>query len=288
MNTIKFNVEESKVSEVLKALLNSGVTVKDVEITNTQHSKTTMVPGLCSVEDLGSSFTLYRHRYSIGQNEGSSSTEIISDVKLVGGTIFCIDDTADGEYQFFDTWGNLVENVRVGDRPYYYRVIEKGYKDKYYIYHDEVYNNLAWTYCKEGDYVYKSLNTSKNIKLGRINTEIVMSKDNGAYVTINSNGCPTIWYQLQQVRNTRVGGCDDWFVPSLYEIELLRNAIAYKGVSGGIIAGSSYEESVFSKKWLWSSSESSSQGAWNWCYMGQHWYYYDKDSSISVLFVRSF
>ena len=44
MNTIKFNVEDSKVSEVLKALLNSGVVVKNVEVTNAQHSKTAMVP----------------------------------------------------------------------------------------------------------------------------------------------------------------------------------------------------------------------------------------------------
>ena len=33
MNTIKFDVEDSKVSEILKALLNSGVTVKNVEVT---------------------------------------------------------------------------------------------------------------------------------------------------------------------------------------------------------------------------------------------------------------
>ena len=36
MSTIKFTVEDSKVSEVLKALLNSNVIVRDIEVTNTK------------------------------------------------------------------------------------------------------------------------------------------------------------------------------------------------------------------------------------------------------------
>ena len=50
INTIKFDVEDSKVSEILQALLNSGVAVKNVEVSSTQHSKTAMVSELCSVE----------------------------------------------------------------------------------------------------------------------------------------------------------------------------------------------------------------------------------------------
>ena len=280
MRTIKFDAEDSKVSEILQALLNSEVAVKNVEVTDTQHSKTAMVSELCSVEESGSSFTLYRH--------DTSPTEIISDVKPVGGTIFYIDDTADGVYEFFDTWGNPIENVRVGDRPYYYRVIKKGFRDKYYVYHDKVHGNLKWTYSRDNYYVHESLGTHENIGSGKTNTEIVMAKDNGVYITANSNGRPTIWHQLQQIRNSKVGGCNDWFVPSRDETLMLREAIKSGKITGGKIAGSSYEESVFSKKWIWSSSESSSQGAWNWCYEGQHWYYYDKDSSISVLFIRAF
>lgn len=206
----------------------------------------------------------------------------------VGGKIFYIDDTSDGIYEFFDADGNPIKNVQVGDRPYYYRVIKKGSKDKYYVYHDEIYSNLRWTYCKDKGYVYESLGTYNDIGLGKTNTEIAMSKDNGAYVTINSNGYPTIWYQLQQVRNAKVGGCDDWFVPSLYEIELLRNAITYKGVSGGMIAGSSYEESVFANKWVWSSSEASDQYAWLWGYDYQHWFDNYKNFNNSVFFARAF
>ena len=280
MSTIKFNVEDSKVSEVLTILLNSGVAIKNVEVAGTQHSKTAMVSELCSVEDTGSSFTLYRH--------GTSSTEVISDVKPVGGTIFYIDDTADGEYQFFDTWGNPVENVQVGDRPYYYKIIKKGSKDKYFVYYDEVFDKLRWTYCEGNNYVHESLSTSKNTGSGKTNTEIVMEKDSGIYTTPDSNRLPTIWHRLQQVRSDGGTGCDDWFVPSIDELELLRLAIKSGSVTGGTIAGSSYNKSIFNNKWLWSSSEFLSQRAWYWHHVHQCWDGGNKGLDSSVIFTRAF
>ena len=289
MSTIKFAVEDSEVSKILQDLLNSSVVVKNVEVTNTQHSKTPKVsePCIVSVEDLGSSSTIYRHNYSIGRNEGTSSTEVISGVKRVGGTIFFIDDTADGEYQFFDTWGNPIENVQVGDRPYYYRVIKKGPKDKYYVYHDNVYRGL-WTYYEKGSYAYDLLDTSEDIGSGKTNTEIVIAKDCGIYVAPDSNRVATIWYRLQQVRSDKGTGCDDWFVPSIDELELLRLAIKSGSVTGGIIAGSSYNNSVFNNRWIWSSSEFLSQRAWYWHHANQCWESGNKGLGFSVLFIRAF
>ena len=280
MRTIKFDVEDSKVSGILQILLNSDVAVKNVEVNGTQHSKTAMVTELCSVEASGSSFTLYRH--------GTSSTEVISGVKPVGGTIFYIDDTADGEYQFFDTWGNPVENVQVGDRPYYYKIVKKGSKDKYFVYYDEVFDKLRWTYCEGNNYVHESLSTSKNTGSGKMNTEIVMAKDSGTYVTPDSNRLPTIWHRLQQVRSDGGTGCDDWFVPSIDELELLRLAIKSGNVIGGTIAGSSYNNSVFNSKWLWSSSEFLSQRAWYWHHVHQCWDGGNKGLDSSVIFTRAF
>ena len=290
MRTIKFDVEDSKVSGILQDLLNSSVAVKNVEVTNTQHSKTPMVSEPCkiSVEDLGSSFTIYRHGYSTGQNEGTSSTEVISGVKRVGGTIFFIDDTAGGEYQFFDTWGNPIENVQVGDRPYYYRVVKKGSKDKFYVYHDDIYKDLRWTYFENKGYAYESLSTSKNTGSGKANTEIVIAKDSGTYVRANSNRLPTIWFRLQQVRSDKGTGCDDWFVPSIDELELLRLAIKSGSVTGGIVAGSSYNNSVFNNRWIWSSSEFLSQRAWYWHYANQCWDGGNKGLDFSVIFIRAF
>ena len=288
MSTIKFDVEDSKVSGILQVLLNSGVVVKNVEVTDTQHPKATMASELCSVEDTGSSFTLYRHGYSIGQNEGISSTEIISDVRPVGGTIFYIDDDADGTYEFFDIDGNLMENVQVGDRPYYYKIIEKGSKDKYFVYYDEVFDKLRWTYYENNNYVHESLSTSKNTGSGKVNTEIVMEKDSGIYTTPDSNRLPTIWHRLQQVRSDGGTGCDDWFVPSIDELELLRLAIKSGSVTGGTIAGSSYNNSAFNKKWLWSSSEFLSQRAWYWHHVHQCWDGGNKGLDSSVIFTRAF
>ena len=215
-------------------------------------------------------------------------TSITIDAHFVGGTIFYIDDTADGVYEFFDAYGNLIKNVQVGDKPYYYRVIKKGSKDKYYVYHDEVYDNLIWTYFKDINYVYKSLGTSSDRGSGKTNTEIVMAADNGAYIAENSNGYPTIWFQLQKVRDAKVGYCDDWFVPSAYEVNELKAAIKSGSITGGVIAGSSYKESVFSKKWLWSSSDYSAKYSWYWGLNSQSWCYNYKYLIHSVFFVRAF
>ena len=207
---------------------------------------------------------------------------------LVGGTIFYIDDTADGVYEFFDANGSLINGVDVGDAPYAYKVVTSGTKDKYYVYHDELYDNLRWTYYKDGAYVLESTGTSTSIGSGKTNTETVMTKDSGAYIAADSNGFPTIWYQLQQVKDAKVGGCDDWFVPSVYEVNELRSAIKSGKITGGIIAGSSYKESVFSNKWLWSSSDYSAKYSWYWGFHNQSWCYSYKNYNNSVFFVRAF
>ena len=208
-----------------------------------------------------------------------------SDARPVGGTIFFIDNTADGKYEFFDIDGNLMENVQVGDRPHTYRVVEKGSKDKYYVYHDKVYSGL-WTYSEKGSYAYDLLDTSEDIGSGKTNTEKAMAND--SYITVDAKGYPTIWYQLQQVRDDKAGGCDDWFVPSVDEFEELRKAVESGSVRGGIIAGSSYNTSVFKNKHLWSSSETSLMSAWYWDYEDQYWEGIGKNGLFSVLFARAF
>lgn len=248
-------------------------------------------------------------------------TELTDDCFPVGGTIFYIDETADGVYEFYDHNENLIHNVKVGDRPYAYRIIEAGTKDKYYVYHDEMYTSKRWTYYKDGAYVYDTIGSlSQNIGTGKANTEIMMSRDNGAYVTSDSNGSPTIWYQLQQTRLAKAGGCDDWFVPSKNEIEELRKAIGFQvittsdepvilpagKVTGGVIAGvadgqAHYRDrpnstvrtcypsaTKFLNNYIWSSSESSAQYSWVWSNYNQYWYNYNKYNTNSVFFARAF
>ena len=222
---------------------------------------------------------------------------IASDANPVGGTIFYINDTADGEYQFFDAKGNTIESVEIGDKPYAYKIVTPGTRDKYYVYHDKIYNNFVWTYYKGGAYVYETAEsmgvtdtTYNNVGSGKTNTEKVMTRDNGAYITADSNGFPTIWYQLQQVRNAKVGGCDDWFVPSMNEAEELRLAIKSGGITGGVIAGSSHNPSIFNNIPLWSSSVSvkDKENASYWFPFGSKWLDSEKNSRNSVFFTRAF
>ena len=217
-----------------------------------------------------------------GRNEAPG---LLADARPVGGTIFFIDNTADGKYEFFDIDGNLMENVQVGDRPHTYRVVEKGSKDKYYVYHDKVYSGL-WTYYEKGGYAYDLLDTSEDIGSGKTNTEKAMAND--LYITADAKGYPTIWYQLQQARNDKAGGCDDWFVPSVDEFEELRKAVESGSVTGGIVAGSSYNTSVFRNKYLWSSSETSLLSAYAWDREDQYWDGVGKYGLFSVLFTRAF
>ena len=224
------------------------------------------------------------------QYERVKIADAVITAEAVGGTIFHIDDTADGEYQFFDANGNVIENVSEGDAPYAYKVITPGIKDKYYVYHDEVYDNLRWTYYKDGDYADEALGLSDTaVGAGKPNTKIVMTANNGVYITADSNGYPTIWYQLQQVRNAKVGGCDDWFIPSLEEAENLRLTIKSGAIAGGTIAGSSYDMSVFANSYLWSSTKfPAGLGILAWNSKEQNWFQCGVTAVHSVFFIRAF
>ena len=101
-----------------------------------------------------------------------------------------------------------------------------------------------------------------------------MAADDGVYITADSNGYPTIWYKLQQVRDAFTGGNNDWFIPSKDEAEEVGKA--------GLM------ESEFKSESIWSSSEYSSQDAWGWRYNFQSWDNYTKGGNASVFFARAF
>lgn len=279
------------------------------------------------------------YNYVQGEIEGmivSSNAEpyIPSALKPVGGKIFYIDPDSTAIYQFFDINGDEIENVGVGSTPYYYlRISEGNNKDKFYVYHDELFTSKRWTYYDpvnivEGDPRYNASypgyamqaigGTSSNIGAGRTNTQIVMAKDDGAYVQENSNGYATVWYTIKQMRDNLVGGCDDWFLPSRYEVEELRKAIGFVkittsddpvvvpagAVTGGSIAGTAdgqvhYRDyqttrtcypsnTKFINNHIWSSSERSAVSSWYWYYDVQAWGSNNKTNTYGVFGVRAF
>ena len=223
----------------------------------------------------------------------------------VGGKIYYIDNTADGTYEFYDAEGNLMSDVSVGSTPSYYKVLTAGSKDKYYVYHDELYDSLQW-----GKYYTLVGATGTAIGTGKSNTATLLATD----AVLDST---TIWYKLQQIRNASTGECNDWFVPSKDEVEALRLAIGCTtstsgavvvdagAVTGGTIAGTAdgkthYRSSSgtyycypsdtkFLNNYIRSSSESSAQYSWLWVYNTQYWdsdYY--KTNNNSVFFARAF
>ena len=213
----------------------------------------------------------------LGQTATTTITQDKYQGNPVGGKIYYIDDTADGTYSFYDAEGNLMSDVSVGSTPSYCKVLTVGSKDKYYVYHDELYTSRTW-----GMSGTQTGATGTEIGTGKSNTAKLLATD-----AVSSTN--TIWYKLQQIRNASTGDCNDWFVPSKDEIEKLRLAVNSGSITGGAIAGSSYAGSVFKHQYLWSSSESSAQRAWLWGYGGQAWNdAYGKSDSLSVLFARAF
>ena len=208
----------------------------------------------------------------------ASKSAYINKPKPVGGIIFYIDSTADGTYTFYNANGTQVSAPTVGtDCTGWTYEVTGASKDKYYVVYNELYTSKRWTYYSNGAYVYTSLGvTAKNIGAGKTNTATVMSADSGAYITSDSNGYPTVWYQIQQMRTNKVGGCDDWFVGSEYELDALRT-------SG---AGSS--ATWFSGNYIWSSSEYSANFARYWNYNNSYWSSLRKGNYFCVCGVRAF
>ena len=261
----------------------------------------------------------------------------------IGGKLYFINPNGDGEYLFYDSSDNEITEAQVAqaftdrnheliDSLVSYSVINKGLVDKYYVYHDQVFTSKRWTYYDpetivEGDprydsrwpgYAFERLGTSRDIGAGKTNTALVMAKDGGKYVTNNSDGQPTVWYKIKEMRDALIGGCSDWFLPSDKELEELRKAIGFVeittsddpvvlsagAVTGGVIAGTAdgqthygdYQTTrtcypsanAFLGQLLWTSSEYSAVDPWIWVYLDQNWTPSNKLATYSVVGVRAF
>lgn len=202
--------------------------------------------------------------------------EYASDLKRVGGRIFYIDESVKAKYEFYDAQGNLLPDPKVGDRPAWYSTDDPKEKPKYWILHEELFEEREWTYWNLNTHGYArdSIGTDTSFGSGIDNTEKVLSFNGGAYIRDY-----TIWGVVRKVRENAVGECSDWFVPSKKELDKLREAAGVLGIDW------------FDKEWIWSSSERaeySANHAWYWDYDNQAWSSYGKDDTYSVCVVRAF
>ena len=184
----------------------------------------------------------------------SSQTFYAKFGKKVGGLIYFVDSTGydKNKYTFYDADGNKLNAIEkaikgTGDADFvsfdlagvaaqavYYEVEGTVTKDRYYVVNDTLDKSktYTWTYYKNAtEYAQDSttvLPTSQGIGTGKANTEKIMAKDDGAYVS-NAYGKTTIWYALEDLNNGTYGGkiagdtssnlgCTDWFVPSVKEL----------------------------------------------------------------------
>ena len=271
------------------------------------------------------------------------ATKTVEDALPLGGRLYYTNPNGDGEYEFFKLDGSPVTESQIAaafqnkdsallSSIVAYKVKQAGTVDKYYVYHDQVFTSKRWTYYDpetivEGDprynanwpgYAFESLGTSRDIGAGKTNTQKVMEKDGGVYVQANSNGYPTVWYKIKEMRDSKIGGCDDWFLPSDRELEELRKAIGFSrittsddpvilsagAVTGGVIAGTAdgqthYRDyqttrtcypsaNAFLSQYLWASSENSAVLSWSWNWSSQAWTNTSKYYTGSVVGVRAF
>jgi hypothetical protein len=89
------------------------------------------------------------------------------------------------------------------------------------------------------------------------------------------------WYDaMDAAQNATSQGYDDWYLPSLEELELMYNTIGNGGPEGNI--------GGFSNYFHWSSSEYSNIFAWLVNFNGGNSYYYNKSNTYRVLVIRAF
>lgn len=196
----------------------------------------------------------------------------------VGGRIYYINPDVTGDYKFYKEDGTEITGwTTIADLADAYEYVKLGEntEDKFYVFNNDLATSKRWTYYVGGNYKYEQIFTTPSatydVGQGRNNTLTVMAKDSGAYVTDNSNGQATIWYTCSQINNSNTGGCNDWFVPSQNELNALRTS--------GLV-------DWFSSKYIWTSSESSTNDAGFWFYLS-----FDitsKRSSTGCVCVRAF
>ncbi len=203
----------------------------------------------------------------------------VEGTNLVGGKIFYIDETSTGgTYTFYDREGDIIpsENIVPGFEPFAYKVEGTPTKDKFYVFNNQLLTSKVWSYQKEDSWVYTLLNTKAELGEGRNNTNIVMAADEGAYTTQANS----IWHFLDIANGTdKPGGCDDWFVPSKAEVDLLRTATDPE--DNPLVTW-------FTNNYIWSSSEDTEARAWRWVYTSQTWAPFAKYYNYGVFWARAF
>lgn len=189
----------------------------------------------------------------------------------VGGKIFYVNSEGSGVYTFYDSSHNVLSTqtvVGLNDAVTYDYVgpapgLDK--VDKFFVYdvNGIISNRLYWGPLNT--VVGVSANT---IGSGKINSNIIITN----YASSMTNFY--IWPNIINKRNNLVGGCNDWYVGSMAEIDQL------------ILSG--LAPSMFLYYSPWSSCEASAQNGYVWDQTTSNWVSVFKSSSGAGFAIRSF
>lgn len=147
----------------------------------------------------------------------TQAVTLLSNRKKVGGKIFYIDSTGDGSYTFYNAQGVQVSEPTTGtDCTDWEYEVTGATKDKFYVFYVERYSSKIWG--GSGTLIGAS---GTEIGTGKTNTETAI----GSVADVASS----IWEQIRNMRTSKVGGCDDWYVPAREELNTMKNFFSWGG-----------------------------------------------------------
>lgn len=200
-------------------------------------------------------------------------------VKPIGGAIYYIDTSCNGEYKFYDKDVKPTDDL---SKAVYYEIAKKGDSDKYFVADTKtgVIFPKRW-----GCYGISTEATFDGIGSGKINTEKALSKeDTGEYSD------QTMWkYLVEEQNGKKTNGCDDWYIGSRSELDRLRES----GKVDWFIDRNKNRKPWQKKKQnyeMWSSNEVNADNcfAWFWDPLKAKWFNWGKYEGKAVCFIRSF
>ena len=186
----------------------------------------------------------------------------------LGGRVFYVNSSggSGAEYHFYDASYNEITDQTVTGlaNAKYYSKTGTASADKFYVY--DTTNGLQSGYYW-GYYKTSTGATANSIGSGKTNTATVLSKG------VPTDYTPNIWSYVKDMRDSKIGGCDDWFIASKAEQDQLR--------SSGLV-------DWYDSYYIWSSVEYDSYYACSWLYRNSGWRSGNKNFTDYVFGCRAF
>ena len=117
--------------------------------------------------------------------------------------------------------------------------------------------------------------TDLAVGTGKTDTINVLT-NHSEYIWTSSSYGDTIWYWINQQRNNKLNDCDDWFLPSIKDLNLMADV------------GTSSRDTIYNGTfWTTTQTTQSNEDAWNMT-RDTVWARTGKSAARSVVAIRAF